>query len=403
MERVKQMEDKSIYNKKKTGRETRQKGFGWYGSLNPDAGDVEKNVEMFNNAQPDGGIGAVSPVNGNAMGEAVEEPNQEKPKRYPLYMWKILEDAVAGMNNIPDEHKERFISLVGDRATVKRISGVGYKSALLPISLRKKYNYVNANYNTLVVSPKSFGVTLEQGLTDVYDVMKDKWFKDNLSEATYYTQPDGSWDRDNSAELDAERRERESHKDASKRVKVIDPKDYNRYETGTVGEVFIDRHGDEIYRVKLDNDVQDRYIPFKKDQLKFISEDVNEASEKNKYIYTGPAYHLGRKFERNKPIYVTAHSWGQARTYVVRRIANGDIITNYDIDDSKLQLVSAPDKGNNDMAPEKPKCDNCGTRLTDSGDCPVCDYGEDNLSESIHIDSNLDALSQLNRMEKLYK
>ena len=62
------MEDKSIYNKKKTGRKTRQKGFGWYGSLNPNAGDVEKNIEIYNAAQPDGFV-ATNPVNGNAMGE----------------------------------------------------------------------------------------------------------------------------------------------------------------------------------------------------------------------------------------------------------------------------------------------------------------------------------------------
>ena len=644
------MEDKSIYNKKKTGRKTRQKGFGWYGSLKPNAGDVEKNIEIFNNAQPDGGIGAVSPVNGNAMGEDME---QEKPKRYPLYMWKALEDAVAGMSNIPDAHKEKFISLVGDRAIVKRIPGVGHKSALLPTSLRNKYGYTNANYNTLITRPETFNLTLEQGLTDIYGVMKNKWFKDDLNEsinipndvemfydrhlrlwtlyikdeegnqisnteyaptreealyiannkglfnmrealkepnledlswldnlhdilssilngqnkdkeleqrlkdayyknypwdtkewgpfdpedtswidatfdaikeyngmdafwtsmkdalysdlteATYYNQPEGSWNRDNSAELDAERKDRESHKDASKRVKIIDPKDYNKYKTGTVGEVHTDRHGDEIYRVKLDDDVQDRYIPFKKEQLKFINnESINEGLygyqtftktgergkpiytltygnrdgfiarydknlyrttfgkeweqhinhliewlreyypgffEKNvdgefrrfipteekaieyikgeirkgkalseapnsiKYSYTGPIYHLGNKIAEKSKLYTMAKSWKQAKNNFLYKIANGDIVGHYDLVDEFVKEVpkATLDTPAVEEKPEIVKCEICGTQLNPMGDCPVCDYGEDDLLESIHVDSNLDALSQLNRMSGL--
>lgn len=495
------MEDKSIYNKKKTGRKTRQKGFGWYGSLKPNAGDVEKNVEIFNTAQPDGGIGAVNPVNGNAMGEDME---QEKPKRYPLYMWKALEDAVAGMSNIPDGHKEKFISLVGDRATVKRVPGVGHKSALLPTSLRNKYGYTNANYNTLVTRPENFDITLEQGLTDIYDVMKSKWFKDDLSEATYFTQPEGSWNRDNSAELDAERKERESHKDSSKRVKVIDPKDYNKYKTGTVGEVYTDRHGDEIYRVKLDDDVQDRYIPFKKEQLKFIGnksineglygyqtfirtgergkpiytltygqsngfivrynkndylltfgkewgnhikailewlrtyqpnyfvkkyEDgsissftpneaeaieyikeeirrglvLTEATASIKYSYTGPIYHLGNKIAEKSRMFTMAKSFAQAVNNFRYKAANGDIVGHYNIVDEFIKEVpkATLDTPAIEEKPEIVKCDNCGTQLNPMGKCPVCDYGEDDLLESVHIDSNLDALSQLNRMDEI--
>lgn len=647
------MEDKSIYNKKKTGRKTRQKGFGWYGSLNPNAGNVEKNVEKFNDAQPDG-FTATNPVNGNVMGEDME---QEKPKRYPIYMWKALEDTVTGMNNIPDKHKEKFISLVGDRAIVKRIPGVGHKSALLPTSLRNKYGYTNANYNTLITRPETFNLTLEQGLTDIYDVMKNKWFKDDLNEsinipndvemfydrhlrlwtlymkdeegnqisnteyaptreealyiannkglfnmrealkepnledlswldnlhdvlssilngqnkdkeleqklkdayyknypwdtkewgpfnpedtswidatfdaikeyngmdafwtsmkdalysdlteATYYNQPEGSWNRDNSAELDAERKERESHKDASKRVKIIDPKDYNKYKTGTVGEVYIDRHGDEIYRVKLDDDVQDRYIPFKKEQLKFISEGLNEdfwayqtwtrtgqrgkpvhtltygeniiakydkndwvftlskdwerhidkliewldkyypgfflekespdsvsyrrftptrdeaikyikennhkikiiegleeAPETKKYSYTGPIYHLGNKIAEKSRMFTMAKSFAQAKNNFVYKAANGDIVGHYNIVDEfvkEVPKVTLDDKSTIEEKPETTKCEICGYELNPMGDCPVCDYGEDDLFESIPVDSNLDALSQLNRMEEI--
>lgn len=114
--------------------------------------------------------------------EPKEKPVEEPKKRYPLYMWKAIEDAVAGMNNIPDEHKEAFISLVGDRATTKRIPRIGWKSALLPAKLRAKYGE-RANYNHLIISPEYYNTTLEQALTDIYDTMKPKWFNESLSES----------------------------------------------------------------------------------------------------------------------------------------------------------------------------------------------------------------------------
>ena len=114
--------------------------------------------------------------------EPKEKPVEEPKKRYPLHMWKTIEDAVAGMTNIPDEHKEAFISLVGDRATTKRIPRVGWKSSLLPAKLRAKYGE-RANYNHLILNPEYFNTTLEQALTDIYDTMKTKWFNESLLES----------------------------------------------------------------------------------------------------------------------------------------------------------------------------------------------------------------------------
>lgn len=53
----------------------KSKGLGWYpgANFNSNAGDVEKNISIFNAAQPDGGIGAVSSVNGNTIGEEIEK------------------------------------------------------------------------------------------------------------------------------------------------------------------------------------------------------------------------------------------------------------------------------------------------------------------------------------------
>jgi hypothetical protein len=85
------------------------------------------------------------------------------------------------------------------------------------------------------------------------------------------------------------------------------------------------------------------------------------------------------------------------------KAANGDIVGHYDIVDEFVKEVpkTTLDTPAIEEEPEIIKCDNCGTQLNPMGDCPVCDYGEDDLFESIHIDSNLDALSQLNRMDEI--
>lgn len=46
--RTNQLSKMAAYNRK------RNKGMSWFSSLNPDAGDVEKSVDFFNDAQPSG-------------------------------------------------------------------------------------------------------------------------------------------------------------------------------------------------------------------------------------------------------------------------------------------------------------------------------------------------------------
>ena len=44
----------------------------------------------------------------------------------------------------------------------------------------------------------------------------------------------------------------------------------------------------------------------------------------------------------------------------------------------------------------RPKCQRCGYEINDIGDCPVCDYGEDDLLESL---SDLEALWTLKNLD----
>lgn len=113
----------------------------------------------------------------------------KKEKRYPLWLYDKLEKAVASIDAIPEEHKEEFITLVGDRATTKNIPRIGYKAALLPKSLSTKFkkdgdaDYMAAkDYNSLIARPEYYGTTIEEALIAIYEAMKNRWFKNSVTE-----------------------------------------------------------------------------------------------------------------------------------------------------------------------------------------------------------------------------
>lgn len=106
----------------------------------------------------------------------------EPKKRYPLYFWNMLETAVNNMTTIPDEQKEEFVTLVGDRAVPKKVPGYGYKSSKLPVGIIRKYDilpYVSYYAEFLRFDQKGLNsqdLTIEEALQEIYDAMKNKWF-----------------------------------------------------------------------------------------------------------------------------------------------------------------------------------------------------------------------------------
>lgn len=134
-------------------------------------------------------------------GKIISDPNpkprpiEQPKKRYPLYLYEALEAAVANMDNIPDEHKDKFVSFVGDRTKKKKVPGVGWKSAKLPAAIIKKYpdlNYYGRDtYDSFVPlgddrngSVNYVGLTLEKALIEIYDAMKRKWFPESVNSST---------------------------------------------------------------------------------------------------------------------------------------------------------------------------------------------------------------------------
>jgi hypothetical protein len=117
---------------------------------------------------------------------------------------------------------------------------------------------------------------------------------------------------------------------------------------------------------------------------------MGEDLEKHLYYYDGPVYYRGNKISTSSNIYTTAKSFGEAARNILFKAVKGDKeLWHYDIVDDEIKQMP-----NGKL--ERPKCQQCGYEINDNGDCPVCDYGEDDLLESL---SDLEALWTLRNLD----
>ena len=120
---------------------------------------------------------------------------------------------------------------------------------------------------------------------------------------------------------------------------------------------------------------------------------MGEALDQNTYYYDGPIYYDGRKIAEKSDIYTTAKSLNIAIRNTLFKAAKGDKeLYHYDIVDHLVREIPKTE-----TPKVRPLCKVCGYEINDMGDCPVCDYGEDDLLESL---SSLEALWQLNSIDE---
>lgn len=95
----------------------------------------------------------------------------------------------------------------------------------------------------------------------------------------------------------------------------------------------------------------------------------------DKYSYSGPVYQFGKKICNVNNITTKCTSYDKAYSnilYSIKKKLNMAPSTKLEFNKDNIQLVSS-----NDELKELPKyCDTCKARLTDAGDCPICDFGE---------------------------
>ena len=120
---------------------------------------------------------------------------------------------------------------------------------------------------------------------------------------------------------------------------------------------------------------------------------MGEAIDDKTYHYDGPIYYRGNKVADKANIYTTAKSLNVAIRNILFKATKGDKenLYQYDIVDNMVREISKEE-----TPKVRPVCKTCGYELNDIGDCPVCDYGEEDLLESL---SDLEALWKLSSLD----
>lgn len=114
----------------------------------------------------------------------------------------------------------------------------------------------------------------------------------------------------------------------------------------------------------------------------FFNTSVSEEVSMHKYSYTGPVYRFDNYFDEVfKPIITSAPSIDKAMSNIIFRLKQKYDLkpgTNLTIDKDRIEEIESPSDDNikHDYCPE------CGYMLTDNGECPICDYGEEDLLEA---------------------
>lgn len=92
----------------------------------------------------------------------------------------------------------------------------------------------------------------------------------------------------------------------------------------------------------------------------------------NTYVYEGPLFRYGRLVDDKLHKETQAVSEGKAYANLLFRLGPGADILKQHIRKVESEIDFPEETCYN-------TCEYCGTRLTDGGDCPVCDFGETDL------------------------
>lgn len=136
----------------------------------------------------------------------------------------------------------------------------------------------------------------------------------------------------------------------------------------------------------IDDEIEDLYYNYDAGDVSqgvaFFNGSVSEEVSMHKYSYTGPVYRFDNYFDEVfKPIITSAPSIDKAMSNIIFRLKQKYDLkpgTNLTIDKDRIEEIETPSDDNikHDYCPE------CGYMLTDNGECPICDYGEEDLLEA---------------------
>lgn len=115
------------------------------------------------------------------------------------------------------------------------------------------------------------------------------------------------------------------------------------------------------------------------------------------YKYDGPISNRFDIVAAKSDYYVTANDIHDAE-YKIQRKASAQHKDRIFIVPSMIKEVESrwEKQKRLDKNPYENTCEECGAQLTDSGDCPVCDYGEEDYFDG----SLLETIHKLNQLEE---
>lgn len=106
---------------------------------------------------------------------------------------------------------------------------------------------------------------------------------------------------------------------------------------------------------------------------------LGSQSDKALYKYAGIVRIRDEKVEDNKVLHTRAMSTKEAANNFRWQIANARNVRYADVFIDVSKITEIDEDVPVSYTPPKPTCDKCGTRLTESGECPICDLGEEDI------------------------
>ena len=143
---------------------------------------------------------------------------------------------------------------------------------------------------------------------------------------------------------------------------------------------------------------EDRYFDIVGDSI--FSEDdmddiVEEALEKIKFYYAGPLYRFEHLFRRHWEAYTEAVTFKKAVNNFNAKAKEEFGFTygaRLNIDPNYIEVVeSEPESEYDDVEPGSGRCEKCGRYLNDSGECPLCDLGDESVLDESVLDESVNA------------
>ena len=147
--------------------------------------------------------------------------------------------------------------------------------------------------------------------------------------------------------------------------------------------------------LKVEDTLNHVYQFFNEDQLELVDEvkeSLTEKDQKQRYKYEGPVFYFNKVIDDLWIGVTEAVSEKQALnnlTFKAKIHFGFSKDSKITLDPDCMKIWPKEDFSTDKNEPERPKCPECGNFLNDSGECPLCDLGDESI-----LDENKKTLTE---------